>query len=384
MVIMALDHTRDFFHRGGHDPTDLTQASAALFLTRLITHLCAPTFVFLAGASAFLSATASGVGRPIQSRDLLLRGLWLVLLELTLIGWGWSFDFDYEFVGVQVFWALGWSMVALAALIWLPRWGVLAVGGAMVLGHNLTDGWRATGSPFPTWLWSILHVEGMIDFGWVKLYVLYPLIPWIGVMALGYLFGSWMVSPTEVRRRRCLGLGIACLTAFALLRATNWYGDSRLWDAPAGRSALYGVLGFFNTSKYPPSLLYLLMTLGTTFLLLAAFERWSSNSSERPSDAKRRSPVEVVRHALLVFGRVPLFFYLLHIYLIHGMAELNRFLRLGPRPANVESWEWGARAGYDLPGVYAAWLVVVLTLYPLCARYDAYKRARRGGWTRYL
>jgi len=387
MVLMALDHTRDFFHTGGADPTDLSRVSAAVFLTRLVTHLCAPTFVFLAGTSAFLSALNGGVSRPFQTGHLLVRGLWVILLELTLVRWGWQFNVNYEFSGLQVIWALGWCMVALAGLIWLPSWGTLAIGGGMVLLHNLTDRWGQNDSPFPDWLWTILHHEGMIDLGRHKLYVLYPLIPWIGVMALGYLFGRWMAAPAGVRRRRCLRLGAGCLAAFVLLRAVNIYGDPHPWQAPQGRSALFTALAFVNTTKYPPSLLYLLMTLGVMLLLLAAFEGWGSGGSGGGTDARdagRTSWLEPFRRAMLVFGRVPLFFYLLHLPLIHGLALLNQQIRMGPPPPGANPWEWGARAAYDLPGVYVAWLVVILTLYPLCARYDAYKRTRRGGWTRFL
>jgi uncharacterized membrane protein len=391
MVIMALDHTRDYFHRGEVSPTDLSQASAALFLTRLVTHLCAPTFVFLAGTAAFLSARNGGASRRSQSRHLLVRGLWLILLELTLVRWGWQFNVNYEFSGLQVIWALGWSMVALAGLIWL-RWpAMLAVGGGMVLLHNLTDPWKQSSSPFPEWLWTILHHRGMIELGPFKFYVLYPLIPWIGVMALGYLFGALVDAPADVRRKRCLWLGGACLAAFAFLRPWNIYGEPEPWQAPAGRPALFAAFAFVNTTKYPPSLLFLLMTLGSMFLLLAAFEGWRSRDGRAapaaggPSQGVRReAPSERLRRALLLFGRVPLFFYLLHLPLIHGLALLNARVRVGPPPPGANPWEWGTRAAYDLPGVHIAWMAIILILYPLCARYDAYKRARPGGWTRYL
>jgi uncharacterized membrane protein len=380
MVIMALDHTRHEFHAGSYDPTDLSRASVAVFLTRLITHLCAPTFVFLAGTSAFLSAFSGDTPRALQSRHLLVRGLWLVLLEWTLVRWG-GFDLSYEWVGLQVIWALGWCMVALAGLIWLPSWAMLAVGGGMVLLHNLTDRWGKEGSPFPDWLWTILHVPGDINLGRLQIFVLYPLIPWIGVMALGYLFGRWMTAPPDVRRARCARLGVACLAAFALLRATNFYGDARLWEAPGGRPPIFSALAFVNTSKYPPSLLFLLMTLGTMFLLLALFEGWRSTGGAA-GETRRWSLIGTARHALLVFGRVPLFFYLVHLPLIHALGMLNVWVRVGPPPPGAK--EWGRDALYGLPGLYLAWAIVILILYPLCARYDAYKRRRRGGWTRYL
>jgi uncharacterized membrane protein len=312
-----------------------------------------------------------------------VRGFWLIVLEFTLVRWGWQFHFRYDFVGLLVIWALGWSMIALAVILWLPRWAILAVGGGMVLLHNLTDPWSREGGPLPEVLWGILHVPRPIELGWVTLFPGYTLIPWIGVMALGYLFGGWMSAAPEVRRRRCLWLGVACLAAFALLRPWNLYGDSWHWQAVQGRPWYFTAFSFVNTSKYPPSLLYLLMTLGPMFLLLAAFEGWRSTRDTSES-GHRWSPIEMIRSALLVFGRVPLFFYLLHLPLIHGPAILNAWLRIGPRPEEMDVWSWRAKAGYDLPMVYVVWFLVIVILYPLCARYDAYKRTRRGGWTRYL
>jgi uncharacterized membrane protein len=377
MVIMALDHARDFFHNGRYDPTDLAHVSAALFFTRVITHLCAPTFMFLAGTSAFLSA-ASGTGsRWSQSRHLLIRGLWLVLLELTLVKFGWSLSLSFDSFGLLVIWALGGCFIALAGLIWLPRWGIALVGGAMVLLHNLTDRWNESGAPMPAWLWTLLHHPGEIALGKIHLYVLYPLIPWIGVMALGYAFGAWMLAAPEARRKRCLALGLGALTLFLLLRSGNYYGDSRPWSAPQGRPSWFAALAFVNTEKYPPSLLYLLMTLGVMSLLLAAAEGWTGREGLGGNAGR-------LRHALLIFGRVPLFFYVLHLPLLNGLAQLNRSIRVGPPPPGANPWEWGSRAAYDLPGVYAAWVLALLILYPLCARYDTYKRAHRGGWTRYV
>lgn len=372
MLLMALDHTRGFFYSGQHSPTDLQQASAALFFTRLITHLCAPAFVFLAGASAFLSGAARNDPRASRSRHLLARGIWLIVLELTLVKFGWSLGLNYEFVGLQVIWALGWCFVALAGLIWLPPWGIAAVGGGMVLLHNLTDLWGPDGSPFPRWLWTLLHVRGDFSVGPITVYVLYPLVPWIGVMALGYLFGASLVRE---RRSPFALLGLGALALFVALRGANLYGDPSPWGAPEGRPAWFAALAFVNTTKYPPSLLFLLMTLGTMFLLLAAAESWTRGSVGIPGRA---------RQALLVFGRVPLFFYLIHLPLIHGLAVLNRLIREGPPRPGMQPWEWGQEAAYDLPGVYLVWILVILILYPLCARYDAYRRARRSRWTRYL
>lgn len=366
VVIMALDHTRDYFHAAPYGPSDLQHVSAALFLTRLITHLCAPTFVFLAGTAAALSGAARR-SRTELSRYLLVRGLWLILLELTVVHFGWSF-FSYELILLQVIWALGWSMVALAGLVWLPLPAIGAIGAGMALLHNLLDRWSPESALLPAWLWAVLHARHAFRLGSDStLLVLYPLVPWIGVMALGYVFGATLPADSGQRLRRCLGWGVALLLAFAALRASRLYGDPQPWTAPAGRELLFTVLAFFNTEKYPPSLLFLLMTLGPMFLLLAAGEVW------RPAGAAARR----LQDALLLFGRVPLFFYLVHLPLIHGLALLDRLARYGFREPPRD-------AGHDLPIVYAVWLLVTGTMYFLCLRYDAYQRAHPRGWTRYI
>jgi uncharacterized membrane protein len=367
MVIMALDHTRDFFHNSRHDPTDLAHVSAALFLTRLITHLCAPTFVFLAGTSAYLSG-ASGRSRPSRSLYLITRGLWLILLDITVVRFGWQFNVNYEWTTLGVLWALGWSMIALAGLIWLPLPAIAAIGGGMVLLHNLMDGWGLRETPLPAWLWSILHVPADFSMGpdsHVMFY--YSLIPWIGVMALGYVFGATAAAAAAERRARWTVWGVGALAAFVFLRATNLYGNPTPWTIPDGRPPLFAVLAFFNTQKYPPSLLFLLMTLGTMLLLLAAAEGW------RPTTALGNR----LRAALLTFGRVPLFFYLIHLPLAHTLRVLDHLVRYRTLAPMDD-------AGYALPGVYVAWLLLLLILYPLCTRYEAYKRAHPEGWTRYV
>jgi uncharacterized membrane protein len=371
MVIMALDHTRDFFHHAQSAPTDLDHASAALFLTRLVTHLCAPTFMFLAGTSAYLSG---GTQRPRAERSvyLLTRGLWLIVLDIVVMHFAWTvIDFDWRFhqIILGTLWALGWSMIALAGFIWLPMPVMTAVAGGIVLLHNLLDRWGAGDTPLPAWLWSMLHVEGGYPLGATRhVYFAYPIIPWIGVMALGYAFGASLRADSSVRWKRCLVYGIGSLAAFGVLRATNFYGDPSPWKAPVGRPHWFAALAFFNTHKYPPSLLYLLMTLGAMFLLLAAAEAW------RPA----ARPLEKVRGALLTFGRVPLFFYFGHLIALPVLRlfdHLARFRSMAPMNDH----------GYGtLSAVYTAWAVTILVMYPLCVRYDAYKRAHPGGWTRFL
>jgi uncharacterized membrane protein len=369
MVIMALDHVRDFFTDLRFDPTDLSQTTVLLFLTRWITHFCAPTFVFLAGAGAFLQG-ARGKSRSELAGFLATRGLWLVVLELTVVRLGWAFDLNYAgLLWVAVIWVIGVSMVMLAGLVYLPLPVIAAFGLVMIATHNLFDG--ITPESLGGWgpLWTVLHVQRPIAFpGGGALFVAYPLIPWIGVMAAGYAFGSLLLRPTEERRRLLLRLGLSLTAAFIVLRALNIYGDPRPWTPqPAGVLTL---LSFLNTTKYPPSLAFLLMTLGPAIASLAWFERLSGP----------------VARFLIVFGRVPLFYYVLHIFVIHVVALAlglvagfppSTFLRpffLNPPPG------WG----YGLPAVYAIWVAVVLALYPVCRWYAGLKARRHDAWLSYL
>jgi uncharacterized membrane protein len=345
IVIMALDHTGDFFSGLPFDPLDLSRTTPALFLTRWITHLCAPVFVLLAGAGAFLYG-ARGRTRAQLSGFLLLRGLLLIALEHTLVRFGWFFGQQPGFFLAQVIWALGWSLVALAGLVWLPLSLVGAFGALLIAGHNTLDGFSAAQLGLPTWLWTVLHEPGLLRLGpSAELFVLYPLVPWVGVMALGYALGPLLLWPAPRQRRAFLALGLALSIAFLLLRAINLYGDPLPWRPQA--SALLTALAFVNTEKYPPSLLFLLMTLGPALMILAALDR----------------PPGRLGRFLAVYGRVPLFFYLLHLPLIHALDRLA-----GPsRP-------------HDLPLVYAVWLLVVAALYLPCRAYAALKQRRSAGW----
>jgi uncharacterized membrane protein len=372
IVIMALDHARDFFTPLQIDPTgstDLSQAAASLFFTRWITHFCAPVFVFLAGTSAFLYQ-ARGRSRAEVSRFLLTRGIWLVVLELTVVRWAWDFNFNYttEMLFVQVIWVIGVSMIVLAGLIYLPLRAVAAVGIAMILGHNLLDG--ITPQSLGDWgpLWTILHVQAAIPLGGGQVFVVvYPMIPWIGVMAAGYAFGTLLLRPEQERRRRLLLLGVGLTLAFLVIRAVNVYGDPAPWTVreAAGRT----VLSFLNTTKYPPSLQFLLMTLGPAIAVLPLFERFTGP----------------VARALIVFGRVPLFFYVLHLYLIHALAlTVGTLAGFDPRSflhiwlKNPDGW------GYGLPVVYLVWVGVVLALYPACRWFAGVKARRRDAWLSYV
>lgn len=364
MVIMALDHVRVYLSNAHFSPTDLSQTTAALFLTRWVTHFCAPVFVFLAGTAAFLSS-ARGKPRGALARFLLTRGLWLVFLELTIIRFGWTFNLDYSFFSLAVIWALGWSMVALAGLIYLPRPVIAFVGLGMIAGHNLLDGITLQttaptlmGAGWRDWVWSILHVQ--------KFPAAYPLIPWIGVMAAGYAFGP-LVQDAAWRRRWLPWLGGGLTVAFVVLRATNLYGEPGPWVAK--QSPLFTALAFLDTTKYPPSLLFLLMTLGPALIGLALFERASGP----------------VARFFITFGRVPLFYYIVHLYLIHALAVLAGVLSGYEASQLFVFFPFLPKDfGFSLPVVYASWVLVVLMLYPVCRWFAALKARRKEAWLSYL
>ena len=378
MVVMALDHVRDFFNHDAllFDPADLTQTNSALFFTRWITHFCAPVFFFLAGTGAFLGFSR-GKSKGKLARFLVSRGLWLVFLELTVVRClGWAFNFNYHVTGLLVIWALGWSMVCLAALIFLPRWAVTLCAVTMIAGHNLLDPIAPERFGAFAWLWHILHVPGALHpFTGVTVAVAYSLIPWVGVMAAGYAFGALYKLERAERRKRMFWLGAALTAAFVILRAINVYGDPVPWSGR--RTTFFTVLTFLNCEKYPPSLLYLLMTLGPVILLLAILDR----------DLPR------FLRPLIVFGRVPLFYYLLHLPLMHAIAVGLSYIRygrsvdglfLGPAGIPIFAHGYPADYGYSLPLVYLVWLTVVILLYPLCSWFARVKQQRREAWLSYL
>lgn len=376
MILMALDHTRDFVHWGelhGFNPLDLKTTTVPLFLTRWITHYCAPVFIFLAGTGAFLSGTRGKSKREL-SWFLVTRGAWLILLELTVIHWfGWSFSISlHDYLGF-VIWAIGWSMIALAALIHLPLAAVATIGIAMIVGHNALDRISAGSWGSFAWLWQILHTGGPIEFAkGYTIYIGYPLVPWIGVMAAGYAFGRVLQRPREERRRVVLWLGVALTFAFVALRLGNLYGNPKPWTSQS--SPIFTALGLLDCAKYPPSLCYLLMTLGPALILLALLDRETTPPALKPA---------------LVFGRVPLFYYLLHIPLVHGVGVALEAIRSGTMPGWLIG-DYGERApmpddaGFGLAVVYATWIAAVAILYPLCAWFAALKKRRRDAWLSYL
>jgi len=365
MVVMAIDHVRDMLGAARFNPTDLTQTTPALFFTRWITHLCAPAFILLAGTGAFLSRKPRGE----LSRFLLTRGFWLIVIELTVVKFGWAFNLDPSQTILQVIWAIGWSMIALAGLVWLPLPIVGLFGAAMIASHNLFDGitagplFRGTPPVFVGTLRDCL-VSFLHQFNPP---VIYPVIPWIGVIAVGYALGPVLLLEPARRRRALIALGAALCVGFLLVRGLNGYGDPQPWAHQ--RSSLYTAMSFLNTTKYPPSLDYLLMTLGPILLLLAAAE-------------KLRGPLA---SALTVFGRVPFFFYVLHLYLIHAAAlALGIWTGIGVEPLLTDWPRFPRSFGIPLAGVYLAWLLVLAALYPACSWFARLKATRRDWWLGYL
>jgi uncharacterized membrane protein len=368
MILMTLDHTREFFGNPAANPTDLQATTAPLFFTRWITHFCAPTFFLLTGTGAFLARRRKSI--PELSRFLFTRGLWLIFLEVVVSrGFGWQFNFNYRVTALLVLWALGWAMITLSALVYLPPSVIGAFGVLMIALHNLLDSVRSTNL-----LWSILHVpNALVTTPRFSIFEGYPLIPWIGVTAAGYSLGQIYGWPVERRRRFLLRLGLVSAALFIVIRAINIYGDPRPWAHQ--KSAVFTVLSFLNTNKYPPSLLYLLMTLGPALLLLCAMEsgtpRWM-----KPA---------------LIFGKVPMFYYLVHIPLIHLFAIAVCYARYGTAYWMFESNDllsfpvssppgWG----YSLPVVYLVWLIVVVALYPLCRWFAGVRQRRSDPWLSYF
>jgi len=373
MVLMALDHTRDFLTYQRFAPEDLAHTSGPLFFTRVITHYCAPVFAFLAGTGAFL-ATRRGKSLQQVSRFFLTRGLWLVLLEFTVVDFAWGF---VPWAHGGVIWILGWSMVAMALIVWLPvRW-IAALGLGMIATHNLLDRINPASFGRFSWVWILLHTPGHIPVGDFQFPVRYVLIPWVGVMAAGFAFGTVLLRPD--RRKLILTIGISATVLFFVLRGINLYGNG-MAGLPFGYPHAAGpwsvqptlaltVISFFNTLKYPPSLDYLLMTLGSALILLGLFDR---------AKAERG-----LSHVLVVFGRVPLFYYVLHIYLLNIMAIVLAVIFHQPRLHGSIIADFATKPpgyGHGLPFIYAMWILAVAILYLPCLWFMKL-RSRHRDWT---
>ncbi|HEY2363503.1 MAG TPA: heparan-alpha-glucosaminide N-acetyltransferase domain-containing protein, partial [Candidatus Angelobacter sp.] len=361
-------HTRDFFGFPGDSPTNLAQASAALFFARWITNICAPVFFLLTGTGAYLSLRKKS--KQELSRFLFTRGLWLIFLEQVVMrGFGWQFNFDYHLSMLVVLWALAWAMIFLSALVYLPTPVVTAIGVVMIAGHNLLDSIRSA-NPF----WSILHSPNfLVNTPQHVVFVTYPLIPWVGVTAAGYGLGQIYSWPPDRRKAFLLRMGTILTAAFLLLRGINIYGDPARWSHQ--KSALFTALSFLNTTKYPPSLLFLLMTLGPALVFL-----WAVDSG-MPGWLR---PAHTV-------GKVPLFYFLLHVPIIHVLAIIICYLRYGQVHWMYESPGLGQFPvtpppgwGFTLPVVYLIWIFVVIALYPLCVWFAGLKQRRKDAWLSYL
>jgi len=367
MILMALDHTRDFFGRA-ISPTDLSQTTIALFFTRWVTHICAPVFFLLTGTGAYLSRRNKSTGE--LSKFLFTRGLWLIFLEVTLFRClGLQFNFDYHLTFLDVLWALGWAMIVLSALVHLPAKLVTAFGLILIAGHNLLDRIQSSNP-----VWTILHsLNFVVTRPGHAVFVAYTLVPWVGVTAAGYGLGQIYNRPSEHRRNSLLRAGLGVVAAFVILRGINVYGDPVRWTTQ--KSAAFTALSFLNTNKYPPSLLFLLMTLGPSLLLLWAVYRGAPRFL-RPA---------------LVLGKVPMFYYLLHFPLIHLLAVVACYGRYRQihwmfESPTIDRFPFTPPPGwgFSLLVIYLIWAAVVVALYPLCRWFAALKQRRSDAWLSYL
>jgi uncharacterized membrane protein len=361
MIIMALDHTRDFFHFDAQtgSPLNLSTTTPILFFTRWITHFCAPVFVFLSGTSAFLQSARKS--KKELSIFLITRGLWLILVEVTIVNLLLTFDLEFSFIALEVIWAIGISMVILALMIWLPFEIILAAGLLIILGHNTLDFYeRDQTTPFSA-TYDLIHRQGLHPL-WEKhqLLILYPFLPWAGLMMLGYCLGKVLRNNDAAYRKRFLVItGLSAITLFIILRFINVYGDPIRWSPQA--TGFYSFLSFINSSKYPPSLFFMCMTIGPALLLMAWWDNIQNGFTKVVS----------------VYGRVPFFYFLVHLFVLHLFSAFTYFMRghsfaEGANPtAFIKFIQPGE--GFQLRYVYLAWLAVVIGLYPLCKWYDRYK-----------
>jgi uncharacterized membrane protein len=373
IALMVLDHVRDWLHESGYafSPLDPDRTTALLYVTRWVTNFCAPTFVFLAGVSVWLQV-AKGKSRGELALRLVTRGLWLIALELTVVSFGWSFSMPF-LIFLQVIWAIGWSMIVLAALVWLPRPAVLACGVAILVVHDVLDGvTAAVAGPFSK-IYTFLNVGGAMLLGGFRAYDGYPVLAWMGVMLWGYGMGEVFLGEERRRRRVFVTVGLSLIAGFLALRYFNLYGDPHPWVRQG--DARRTLMAFFAVEKYPPSLLYVCATLGPVLAAIPLIERWRGAAAR----------------VLLTFGSVPLFAYLVHIYIAHLLAILADVIY----GANVSGQfnvlskalfapETMAGTGLPLYVTYAVWVLVLAILYPLCRWFCALRRRRSDWWLSYL
>ena len=369
MIIMALDHVRDYFHADAflYNPLDLGKTDVALFFTRWITHFCAPVFVFLAGTSAFL--VGSRKGKNELSSFLLKRGVWLLVLEVTIINFAWFFNIQFSLIALTVIWALGVGMIALVGAIHLPYKMIVVIGFLLVVGHNLLDPIHIQGDNAAAVGWSLLHDFNGFQLGHFFLFVGYPILPWTGIMLLGYCFGTLYRPSVNApdRKKTLVWLGAGMILLFVVLRLINIYGDPSPWAVQ--QNAVYTFLSFINVTKYPPSLLYVLITLGPAMLFLAWSEKLTGKISQY----------------VIALGRVPMFYYIVHLYWIHIIA-LIAALATGYSLSDMVFTTWVTDSpnlkgyGFSLGITYLVYIAVVLSLFPLCLWYDRYKTNHKEKW----
>jgi len=378
MMLMAIDHIRDYVARSAQQflPTDLTRTTPAIFLTRWITHFCAPVFILTAGLSAYFWMTRGHHSKGELSRLLITRGIWLIVLEVTLLRLIFFSQISYTAnpVILIILWAIGISMIALAGLIYLPMRVIVGLSIAIIAFHNLLDPISAERFGRAAWVWDILHQQNVFAFHGINFVTGYPVLPWIGVMAAGYCLGPIFAWDTHRRQSFLLRLGLVLAAAFVVLRAVNIYGDPLRWSHQA--SPLFTVLSFLNVRKYPPSLDFLLMTLGPAMLAMAWLEKFHFPFT----------------NPLIVFGRVPFFYYGAHLALAHLIAIGINFVRYGaksflliaPPSMGGPSELFPADYGFPLWTVYAVWIAVLLLLYPACLWFARLKQRRHDWWLTYL
>ncbi len=366
MVVMALDHVRDFFTISDFDPLDFNRTNPILFLTRWITHYCAPIFIFLAGTGAFLGASR-GKSKPELSRFLWTRGLWLILLDMTVIRFSWAFNWDFHFNFMMILWPIGFAMIVLAGLVYIPAHIVGLMGVAIVALHNLCDRVQPETLGALSGLWKLLISKGAIQLSPNVIFIVaYPLIPWLGVMAAGYGFGTLLLLDRDRRRPLLLKLGLGLCALFVILRAINMYGDPKPWAHQ--QTALFTGLSFLDCTKYPPSLLYALMTIGPGIVFISLADR----------------PMGKLTQPFITFGRVPMFYYLLHAPLIHLLAVAIAWPNIQAPLGSFLGTPHKEGYGYGLGVVYLLWILVVLLLYPPCRWFADLKRRRKDAWLSYF
>jgi len=371
MILMALDHVRMYFayETWYAEPTNLATTTPLLFFTRWITHFCAPAFVFLAGTSAFLYAERTANIKE-TAWYLFTRGIWLILVEVVIVNFAWTFDVTYSFIILQVIWAIGISMVILSVLVFLPKSLILVIGTILVFGHNALDLVTVQGTSARDFIWYALHQPNAVFINSTHVInFVYPVLPWIGLMALGYVLGAFYKKdfPVEQRKRWLLIIGVCATLLFIALRGLNLYGEPHPWQIQA--SPVFSLMSFLNTTKYPPSLHFLLMTMGPALIFLAAVE----NAGYR------------LAKPVIVFGRVPFFFYIVHLYIIHALAMLMLFYKGRDWSEYILSARGIASGslsnfGLRLEAVYLVWMLVILLLYPICIGYQRYKDGNSSKW----